>query len=126
MRRPLLRLVAAGWLIAWSFVGLPWRSFTWRPSLENVRLVPLEDGRPGSHLLNVLAFLPWGMLSAGLGWSASRVTMSAAAISAVTEFLQLFSSRRYPSVTDLLMNTAGAALGAGILATRPRTSGPPK
>lgn len=120
-RRSLLRAAAAGWLLAWSVVGLPWRSFTWPPSAHNVRLVPLQDGRPVSHLLNVLAFVPWGVLGGGLGWPVRRVALSAAGISAGTEFLQLFSSRRYPSVTDLLMNTAGAALGAGILAARRRT-----
>ena len=74
-----------------------------------------------SHLLNVLAFVPFGVLGAGFGWPAWQVALSAAGISGGTELLQLFSSRRYPSVTDLLMNTAGAALGAGILAARRRT-----
>lgn len=121
MRRAVLRLLAAGWLLAWSLVGVPWRTFTGRPAADNVRLVPFEDGRPRSHLLNAFAFVPWGMVGSGLGWSAARVTLSAAAISGGTELLQLFSPNRYPSVTDLLMNTAGAALGT-TLAVRRRKS----
>lgn len=109
-----MKVAAVVWLSGWALVGFPWASVSRSPSFENVRLIPFKDGRPVSHALNVLAFVPCGMLGVGLGLSAGAAVATGAGISAFTEILQLFSQGRYPSVTDLLMNTAGAALGAAI------------
>lgn len=113
-----MRIAAACWLMAWAFVGLPWRSFTAEPSLQRVQIVPFRDGSARTHVLNVVAFVPWGAVGWGLGWSATRVVLSGAAVSTGTELLQLFSRRRYPSVSDVLLNTLGTA--AGVLIASPR------
>jgi glycopeptide antibiotics resistance protein len=115
-----MRLLAALWLLAWALIGTPWRSFS-APSLQNVRLVPFQDGSPRSQVLNVLAFVPWGMVGMGLGWSAARAVATGAAISSGTELLQLFSTRRYPSTTDVLLNTGGTALGAALVTCKRRS-----
>jgi VanZ family protein len=39
---------------------------------------------------------------------------TAAGLSAVAEATQIFSRRRFPSATDLMLNTAGALVGAAI------------
>jgi glycopeptide antibiotics resistance protein len=109
-----MRAAAFVWLVAWAFVGLPWRSFTLRPSFDHVRLMPYQFGRPSSHLLNVLAFVPLGICGDRIGWGPARVAQVAAGISMTTEALQLFSTRRYPSVSDVLSNTLGAILGVGM------------
>jgi VanZ family protein len=69
---------------------------------------------------NVLLFLPWGFL---VGWDqlrrgrgAFRAMLlgagTALAASVTVEFLQLFSSSRTTSATDLVTNTTGGASGA--------------
>jgi glycopeptide antibiotics resistance protein len=115
-----MRAVAVLWLLGWAAVGLPWSSATAVPSFEHVRLVPFRDGRPLSQALNVAAFIPWGMSAVALGSSFTGATLSGAAISGATEVLQLFSTRRYPSTTDLILNTLGTVAGAA-LALRSRS-----
>jgi glycopeptide antibiotics resistance protein len=109
-----MKWLAVLWLAGWAFVALPWRSFSPVPSTRNVQLVPFEDGRVMAHALNVAAFVPWGVIAGAGRWSATSAILSGAGISAATEVLQLFSRRRYPTTTDLVLNTAGAALGVGL------------
>ena len=109
-----MKFAAVLWLVGWAFVGLPWRSFSAQPSFRNVRLVPFEGGSRVAYVLNVLAFVPCGMIGVGLGWSASRAVLSGTAISVSTEFLQLFSRRRFPTTTDVILNSLGTAIGAGL------------
>jgi glycopeptide antibiotics resistance protein len=110
-----MKWLAVLWLTAWAFVALPWRSFSPVPSTRNIRLVPFQDGNVVAHALNVAAFVPWGAIAGAGRWSAQRAISSGAAISAVTEAIQIFSRRRYPTTTDLILNTAGAALGVGAI-----------
>lgn len=93
--------------------------------VRKINLVPFMD--KGEHasgadmLANLIFFIPLGI---GLG--ARRITMNyrrftakdwwqiaatAAALSFLAESLQFFSDRRYPSINDLMMNTAGAIAG---------------
>jgi glycopeptide antibiotics resistance protein len=109
-----MRVVAVAWLVAWAAIGFPWRSITDTPSLERVRLVPFRDGRALSQALNVAAFLPCGVIGVALGWSVGRATLAGAGISAATELAQLFSTRRYPSTTDLILNSFGSGMGAAL------------
>jgi hypothetical protein len=106
-----MKVAAVVWLVAWGLIGLPWRSFSAEPSFARVRLTPFADGSPRSQGLNVLAFVPCGAIGAGLGWSMMRVILSGAVVSGFTELSQLFSTRRYPSATDLILNAAGTAAG---------------
>lgn len=77
-----------------------------------------------SQALNVVAFVPCGALAVALGLPATTAIGVGAGISMTTEVLQLFSRRRYPSVTDLILNTAGTALGALALARQARRAQP--
>jgi glycopeptide antibiotics resistance protein len=97
--------------MAWAWVATPWRSFRLSPSLERIELIPFLDGSPRTQILNLLAFVPLGVIGVRLGWSPRTVALVGAAVSALTELLQLFSSRRYPSITDLILNTAGVLIG---------------
>ena len=97
--------------MAWAWVATPWRSFRLSPSLERVELIPFVDGSPRTQILNLLAFVPLGVIGVRLGWSPRTVALIGAGASALTEVLQLFSSRRHPSITDLILNTAGVLIG---------------
>jgi glycopeptide antibiotics resistance protein len=72
------------------------------------------EGSLRGQLLNVLAFVPLGVIATRLGWRPRTVIVAGFAVSLLTEFLQLFSSRRYPSTTDLILNTAGVSIGVVI------------
>ena len=72
-------------------------------------------------MLNVLGFIPFGLLTAAslrqaLHWpkrrSAIVAVVSAAVLSFGIEFVQAYIPGRDSSSTDLLMNTVGAGLGA--------------
>jgi len=107
----ILRVSLAIWLFLWARIGLPWRSFQWTPSFRRVELIPFQVGSPRTYVLNVLAFVPFGIIGTRLGWQPSRVIVVAAAVSALTELSQLFSPGRFPSITDVILNTSGALLG---------------
>ena len=111
---PTMRLALVLWVVLWAYVATPWRSFNLRPSLENVELVPFADGSLRGHVLNVLAFVPLGFIGSGLGWSTSAVALTGASASGITEVLQLFSTRRHPSATDLILNTTGTLIGIAL------------
>jgi glycopeptide antibiotics resistance protein len=102
------------WLLGWALFGLPWTTFRLRPRMRNVSLVPLRRTRRRDQLLNFIFYVPFGVIGAGLGWPAGLVMASAAGLSAATELLQMFSSERIPSSTDLLLNTAGAIVGLAL------------
>jgi hypothetical protein len=109
-----VRLALLLWGMAWAFVATPWRSFRSRPSLRNVELIPFLDGSPRTQILNVLVFVPLGVIGIRLGWSPRTVALVGAGISAATELLQLFSTRRHPSVTDLILNVTGTLIGIAL------------
>ena len=107
----IMRVSLAIWLLLWARIGLPWRSFQWTPSFRRVELIPFQVGSPRTYVLNLLAFVPFGIIGTRLGWHPSSVIGVAAGVSALTELSQLFSRGRYPSITDVILNTAGALLG---------------
>ena len=83
------------------------------------KLVPLSALNAYDAAANIVLYIPLGFLLALLGrgrpW---RILLYAAvvvaAVSASMEVLQLFVPRRWPSVDDLIFNTIGGALGAGL------------
>ena len=109
-----MRLALVVWMVLWAYVATPWRSFQPRPSFQNVELVPFADGSIRGHVLNTLAFVPLGVIGGGLGWTSSAAVMIGASASGTTEFLQLFSTRRHPSVTDLILNITGTLIGIAL------------
>ena len=108
------RLALVIWLLLWARTGFPWRSFQWTPSFQNVELIPFLDGSLRGYVLNALAFVPLGMIGIGLGAPSRMVIGAGFSVSFLTECLQLLSSRRYPSTTDLILNTLGALIGVCI------------
>ena len=119
----MMRLALACWLCVWARIGFPWRSFQWTPSFRHLQLIPSMEGSLRGQLLNVLAFVPLGIIATRLGWRPRTVIVVGFAISFVTEFLQLFSTRRYPSTTDLILNTAGVVVGVVIAVAATRSVG---
>ena len=107
----ILRLAFVVWLCIWAWIGLPWQSFQSTPSLQRVEWVPFAIKGAQTQVLNFLAFVPLGILGICLGWRPGVILLVAVGVSSVTEFLQVFSATRYPSSTDLILNTAGALAG---------------
>ena len=106
-----MRLALAVWCVFWAWIAVPWRSFRPLPSFRHVELIPFTTGSARSHVLNVLVFVPLGILTARLGWRPRSVVLVAAGVSGTTEILQLFSTRRFPSTTDVILNVVGAIIG---------------
>ena len=109
-----MKLALLLWGVLWVYVAIPWRSFRPSPSLQRVEWVPFAIGSPRTQILNFLVFVPLGLIGTRLGWSPRTVALVGAGTSALTELLQLFSTRRYPSVTDLILNIAGTLTGIAV------------
>ena len=103
------------WLLAWGFFGLPWDTFSRRPRLRRISIIPFRRARRRDQFLNFVFYIPFGALGIVLGWPAAIVTAAGGVLSGVTEFLQIFSRNRIPSSTDLLLNTAGTLVGVAIV-----------
>ena len=109
-----MKLALVLWFLLWARIGLPWRGFQWTPTFRRVELLPFAVGSTRTQTLNLLIFIPLGIIGTRLGWRPRTVMLVALAVSGLTEILQLFSTRRYPSTTDLILNTAGALIGLAI------------
>lgn len=108
------RVLAALWLLGWAMFSVPWSSFTPRPQVAQVDL-HLFQNRRADQLRNFLYYVPAGVIGLGLGLSTAGAVASAATLSGVAEALQLFSTRRVASATDLMLNAAGALVGVGLV-----------
>jgi glycopeptide antibiotics resistance protein len=108
------RLAFVAWLCVWVWIAVPWRSFQSTPTFQRVELIPFAIPGTRTQVLNLLAFVPVGLLGVRLGWRPGTILLVAAGLSGVTEVLQLFSTTRYPSTTDFILNTAGALAGMTI------------
>ena len=86
----------------------------WNPCADTV-------GDTLDVIANVLLFLPYGYLGVRslptLRWRLAWVLVSGLLLSTGVELLQVFSHYRYGSVTDLVTNGSGTALG-GLVAYR--------
>jgi len=109
-----MRKLLVLWLVGWALFGFPWTTFTLRPRFSRVNLLPFRWARRRDHVLNFAYYVPLGLIGVGLGLPSAIVAAGALLLSAVTEFAQIFSIDRYPSTTDLLLNTAGAVVGIAI------------
>ena len=116
-------------LIGWGLCIIIVCSFPWgidSPRWDRVRFIPLLDVLrwPSPRLLqdaiaNVLLYMPLGFAYARVRRIAGATFMYEAAfiglfLSMTCELYQVFSPVRYPSMTDVLMNTIGAFAGASI------------
>lgn len=124
------RTLFALWTGLIILLVVPWSSFQNHTHWERVAWVPFLSPpvRPGDILRNVLLYLPWGYFyarrryDARLSWWAA---ICALALSAVTEATQLWSHARFPSLTDVTCNVAGAWIGGVWAALRPGAPQPP-
>jgi glycopeptide antibiotics resistance protein len=107
----IIRVAFVVWLCVWVWIAVPWRSFQPTPSFQRVELIPFAIPGTATQALNLLAFVPVGILGVRLGWRPGSILLVAAGLSGVTEVLQLFSTTRFPSTTDFILNTAGALIG---------------
>jgi hypothetical protein len=90
-------------------------------SRQNFTLVPFSDFELEDGLVNVVGYVPLGLLFGVVGWlrgGARRgwprlvaLVLAVAAVSATFEFLQFAFPHRHPSTTDLVLNTLGGAIG---------------
>lgn len=100
---------------------LPRPYWAFQPRL---RPLPFVHGSAQDMVVNLLGFIPLGLLLAlylGVGRTAA-VVLFGAALSLGLELVQLALPDRYTASGDLLLNTAGSALGllvARVLAQRP-------
>ena len=99
-------------------LSFPWIGFTLDPQWERVHLVPLTGpgDKPRDMIANFILFVPFGysvarrrLLLPGL----ARAAGLAAVVSFSAEAMQVFSTERYPSGTDLSVAILGALAGAG-------------
>ena len=105
------------WFVVVCFVSLPWIGFTPYPRWERVQWVPFTDpaDRPRDFVLNALVFLPFGYAVARRREPRAALALAvimAATISISAEATQLFSTRRFPSASDVTASVIGALAGA--------------
>lgn len=78
-------------------------------------------------IANLLLFVPFGIATAACMRGRLSPVIAGLALSVVIELAQLVVPGRYTSLWDVIFNTAGAAVGVGILRTAPawlRPAGP--
>jgi VanZ family protein len=112
-RRPPLWLwwIPLVWILSApsSLTSAPqWDRVGWRPFVN-------AADQPHDLLLNTILFVPFGYSIAGSEPRRRRVALAMAVaglVSLSAESLQLFSTTRYPSATDIVAALAGALAGA--------------
>jgi glycopeptide antibiotics resistance protein len=107
----LVPLVWLAWWSVWALLTLPWRGLESTPQWQRMEWLPFSFSRPRDWALNLLFFVPFGVLGAAVGWSSRRVVASGAVVALVAEAVQLFSRYRFPATTDLVLDVMGVALG---------------
>jgi glycopeptide antibiotics resistance protein len=107
------------WWGAWALITLPWGASETTAQWHRVEWVPFQFGMLRDAVLNFFFFVPFGMLAVR-GRRAGRAVAAAAAVSTATETIQLYGIGRFPSATDVVVNTAGAAAGVALPRLWPR------
>ena len=131
MRRPLL-LGGILSVILFITTGGPWSRFVGHSHWQLVEWVPFSAGvRPFDIIANVALFVPLG---ATLAWRRRRLTviltiLAGLLLSTSIELYQVYCHGRFATMTDVLTNTCGTAIGATLAArqtlqvtARPRPS----
>lgn len=116
-------------LVVWvgliCFAVVPWWSYQDHAHWARVRWVPFVSPpiRARDLIVNLLMYVPlgWWGSRVGRGTTLGRVVLGAALLSCATEFSQVFSHGRYPSLTDVVCNVAGALVGGALFAARRAT-----
>ncbi len=119
-----------GIVLAWIilFKVLPISEFKYLRAERSVNWIPFHyDTEVNSHLRevleNVLVFIPFGVYLGMLNINAWKTILLGLALSMAFEILQYVFAIGAADVTDLIANTAGAAVGAGIYLVLKRIAG---
>jgi glycopeptide antibiotics resistance protein len=116
VHRPIFTYLAAfAWILGWGVFGLPRRRISVTPRWERLDWFAVFYANPVDMVLNFVYYVAFGIIATRLGATPRLAIILAALLSATTEFSQLFSRSRYPSLVDLLVNTAGAAAGVALI-----------
>ena len=114
-QQPRMRLVL--WTVLITFVTVPWTDMQNHTHWMKVQWIPFVT--PPVKLIdlvvNVLLYLPlgyWFRKQSAAQQSWWRACVYALALSLVTEWTQLYSHSRFPSLTDTTCNLIGTVLGA--------------
>ena len=90
-----------------------------RSALTPFLCLPCGDTGGADLVLNIVLFFPLGISFAAVGWNAAATALIGLALSGLVEGLQYaVIPGRDASLSDLVANTAGAALGWGLWASR--------
>jgi VanZ family protein len=110
------------WLTIWIslivVVVVPWGTFEWHAHWERMEWIPFVSPPVdlGDVLGNLLFYVPYGILIGKEAAETRRAILlaigSATVLSLATEFTQIFSNSRFPSMTDVTCNVIGALIGA--------------
>lgn len=96
-------------VVPWDFVGHShWMKVQWIPFSS-------PPVKPIDIVANVALYLPFGYLVAARSANPRRPWIAialAAVLSLATEWTQVYSHSRFPSVQDVLCNVVGAWVGA--------------
>jgi glycopeptide antibiotics resistance protein len=107
------------WIVLWK-LELPWVGGVDRVIKLMPFLATAEQGasRPAEVIINLLLFVPFGLFLGLLapGWSRRRVAGVTAVVSLALEATQFVLAIGSTDVTDVLVNTAGALIGFGLVA----------
>lgn len=103
------------WISIIVGIVVPWGRFVDHSHWIRVEWLPFvsESIRVRDILANALLYVPLGFWHRKFsGGSVKRVALYALALSIGSELTQVFSHGRFPSMTDVVCNTAGAACGS--------------
>ena len=108
-----------------SIMTLPWSDFQGQALWGRISwvpfLAPVDNLR--DVVLNVAVFVPFGFLLSDRRSLNRRLGLlgilgAASLLSGIGEFCQVYSPSRFPSATDVVSNTLGAAGGAALYMLR--------
>jgi len=119
------RVWSAIWTALIVVVVVPWGTFDPHAHWDRMAWIPFATPVDVDDVIgNVMFYVPYGILvgqeAAGTRGAILLVTGSAIVLSLATEFTQIFSNSRFPSLTDVACNVIGAFIGASWVIHRQR------
>ena len=110
--------VLVAWVVLVLSVTVPWTSFRSHAHWDRVVWIPFRSGavRPADLVENLILYVPLGWwwtrhAPTRLSRAFANAAVTAALLSLACEWTQVYSHGRFPSATDVFMNTLGAVLG---------------
>lgn len=105
------------WTLVIAACVVPWWGFQWHSHWSRVSWWPFVTGplRLRDVAVNLLLYMPFGWFFVlGRPWARSRLIAAVGTgllVSLFTELTQVYSHGRFPSATDVVMNTLGTLAG---------------